>query len=96
MKVRSTSDKIYNFFYSERDPSVVSRERSLSFVNRAEWAVLAAYKISENLYSQEVSMPQRGYLPVLRSLENFLFSGTQFIIQLQAPDGAVLLAGKHG
>lgn len=54
--------------------------------NKAEWAVPAAEKISPNLVCQEVSMSQRGYLPVLRSLDNFLFSNTQFI-KLQAPDG---------
>ncbi len=84
IKVRSTSDKIYSFSIQ----NAIRRwcQGVLSFANKAEWAVLAAYKISENLYFEEVSMPQRGYLPVLRSLENFLFSGTQFI-QLQAPDG---------
>lgn len=84
MKVRSTSDSIYSFSIQ----NAIRRwcQGVLSLANKTEWAVLAAYKISANLSFQEVLMPQRGYLPVLRSLDNFLFSDTGFI-QLQAPDG---------
>lgn len=67
--------------------------RSAFFGKKAEWAILAAYEISENLVCQELSMPQRSYLPVLRFLDRFLFKGSQFI-QLQAPDG--ILVGKRG
>ena len=84
MKVRSTSDGIYSFSIQ----NAIRRwsQGVLSLANKAEWAILAAYKISENLVCQEVSMPQRIYLPVLRFLDRFLFTDSQFI-QLQAPDG---------
>lgn len=84
IKVRSTSNRIYSFFIQNATRRWC--QGVLSLANKAEWAVLAAEKISPNLVCQEVSMPQRGYLSVLRSLDNFLFSNTQFI-QLQAPDG---------
>lgn len=48
--------------------------------------------ISENLYSQEVSMPCLSEVTCqfFDLWKNFLFSGTQFI-QLQVPDGVYLL-----
>lgn len=56
----------------------------LSFLNRPIWAVLGGSltKISENLYSQEISMPclKRGYLPGSSIFgKNFSFPGAQFI-----------------
>ena len=84
MKVRSTSNGIYSFFIQ----NAIRRwcQGVLSLENKAEWAILAAYKVSENLFCQEVSMRQRIYLPVLRFLDKFLFTDSQFI-QLQAPAG---------
>lgn len=60
IKVRSTSNRIYSFFIQ----NAIRRwcQGVLSLANKAEWAVLAAEKISPNLVCQEVSMPQRGLL----------------------------------
>lgn len=84
IKVCSTNDSVHSFSIQ----NAIRRwfQGVLSLANRAEWSVLAAYKISTNLFYQEVPLSHQNYLPVLRSLDKFLFSDTQFI-QLEALDG---------
>lgn len=86
IKVRSTSDGIYSFAIQ----NAIRRwcQGVLPLANKAEWAILAAYKVSKILFCEEVSMPQRKYLPVFRILDRFIFTDSQFT-QFQAPYGAL-------
>ena len=86
IKVRFNSNGIYSFSIH----NAIRRwcQGVLSLANKEEWAILAAYTISQRLCVQEPSTPQRVYLPILRSLDHFLFSDPRFI-QIQAPDGGL-------